>query len=147
MAGKTRGILVEGSKYGIVGGIGTLADIVLFNLVLFLIISISGQSEPITAKIASTIGSASLAYVGHGLWTFHNRGEKRSSPKVMLKFTVVTALGLLVSVGVVGFSHYILGFQSVLHNNFANTAALVISAIVRFIATRHWVFRGPRRSD
>ena len=145
MTGKTRGILVEGSKYGVVGGIGTLIDIALFNFVLWLSISVTSNPDPILAKTLSTIGSAGLTYLGHGFWTFRNRGGKRSSPTVMMKFGIVTALGLLISVVIVGLSHYVLGFQSLFANNVANLVALVTSALIRFIATRHWVFQGPRQ--
>lgn len=147
MTAKTREILVEGSKYGVVGGIGTLIDIVFFNLALLIIISVGGQAEPILAKTLSTIGSAGLTYIGHGFWTFRGRGGNRSSPKVMVRFALVTTLGLFVSVGIVGFSHYVLGFQRVLDNNVANVLALFVSALVRFIATRHWVFRGPKINE
>ena len=145
MTGKTREILVEGSKYGLVGGIGTFIDIFLFNFVLWLSISVTNHPEPILAKTLSTIGSAGLSYVGHGFWTFRNRGEKRSSPKVIMKFGIVAALGLLISIVIVGLSHYALGFESLFANNVANLVALVASALIRFIATRHWVFKGPRQ--
>lgn len=138
---RKRGIIVDGYKYGFVGGVGTVVDIAVFNLVLALSIALAGEVLPVLAKIVSTVVSAAAAYLGHGFWTFRGRGGSRSNPWTISKFAIVTGAGLLMSVGIVGFSHYILEFQTVTQNNFANAIALVVSALVRFVATRHWVFR------
>lgn len=136
-----RGILVDGYKYGFVGGIGTLVDIAVFNVVLWFSIAFAGEVLPVLAKTISTIVSAGATYVGHGFWTFRGRGGSRSSLWTISKFAIVTGVGLVISIGIVGVSHYIFGFQTVVENNVANAIALVVSALVRFVATRHWVFK------
>lgn len=142
MSTPTRAILVDGSKYGLVGGVGTLIDILLFNFFIWFSITVAGEPEPIFAKTLSTIISAGVTYLGHGFWTFRGREGKLSSLRTIAKFTAVTVMGLLIGVSVVGISHYVLGFQSVLANNGANLLALLLSAAARFMATRQWVFPG-----
>lgn len=142
MSAPRRAILIDGFKYGLVGGAGTLIDILLFNFFILLSITVAGQPEPILAKTLSTIHSAAVTYLGHGFWTFRGRGGKRSSVRTMAKYALVTTMGLVIGVGIVGMSHYLLGFQSVLANNGANLVALLLSAAARFLATRQWVFLG-----
>ena len=137
---RRRGILVDSYKYGFVGVVGTLVDIAVFNAVVWVGVEVTGEVLPVLAKTISTIISAGATYVGHGFWTFRGRGGSRSHPWTITKFALVTGLGLLISIGIVGTSHYILGLQSVAHNNTANAIALVVSAVARFVATRHWVF-------
>ena len=144
MGSRRRGILVDGYKYGFVGGVGTLVDVAVFNGVLVASIALTGEVLPVIAKTISTVVSAAATYVGHGFWTFRGRGGPRSNLWTISKFGIVTGIGLVISIGIVGVSHYIFGFQTVAQNNIANVVALVVSAVVRFIATRHWVFRGRK---
>jgi putative flippase GtrA len=138
--GRLRELFKDGSKYGVVGLFGTLLDFVIFNLLLFLMANLFGKTEPLSAKTISTILSAAVTYLLHGFWTFRNRGGSRRSLVTIALFGVVTAAGLVLSLGIVGFSHYFLGYTSLFANNVANSIALVVSALVRFFATRHLVF-------
>jgi putative flippase GtrA len=142
--GPLRELFEDGSKYGAVGALGTVLDFVIFNLTLFLMAILVGQTEPLSAKTISTILSAAVTYLLHGFWTFRNRGGSRRSLITISLFGVVTVAGLLLSLSIVGFSHYILGFTTFFANNVANSIALVFSALVRFFATRHLVFSNKR---
>jgi putative flippase GtrA len=94
----------------------------------------------LSAKTISTILSAAVTYLLHGFWTFRHRGGSRRSLITISLFGLVTVAGLFLSLGIVGFSHYFLGYTSLLANNVANSIALVVSALVRFFATRQLVF-------
>ncbi len=135
----------DGAKYGVVGVLGTILDILVFNLFLLAVLEVFATTEPISAKVFSTILSSFATYLLHGHWTFADRGGSRKSIRTISSFGIVTVLGLIVSVGVVGLAHYVAGLQSIAENNIANLVALAVSALIRFFLTRHWVFKGQRQ--
>ena len=56
-------------------------------------------------------------------------------------FFLLNAVGLLISIGVLWISHYLLGFTSPLADNLsANGIGLMLGTLFRFWAYRRWVF-------
>lgn len=147
MLGLKASIVPEALKYSVVGGAGTLVDIALFNLCLWLTSISLGSTAPVMAKIASTIGSALFAYIGHGFWTFRSRGGPRSEAATIGRFALITVIALVVGASIVGVAHYVFDFRDTLSNNVANVIALLVAAAFRFLTTRSWVFSGPRLRD
>lgn len=144
MRNQFQALVQDGAKYGVVGVLGTILDILFFNLFLLAVLEFFATTEPISAKVFSTVLSSFATYLLHGHWTFADRGGSRKSIQTISSFGIVTVLGLAVSVGVVGLAHYVAGLQSIAENNIANLVALAISALLRFFLTRHWVFKGER---
>jgi putative flippase GtrA len=66
-----------------------------------------------------------------------------------LQFAVVSVGGMLIALGCLWMSHYVLGFTSVLADNVSsNVVGLALGAAFRFWLYRVWVFRGsPVEAD
>jgi putative flippase GtrA len=134
-------LLHEMAKFGVVGAVAFVVDVGIFNLLRYH--SGSGSflyEKPITAKIISTVIATLVAYLGNRFWTFRDRDRVGYAREYAL-FFVLNAVGLLISVGCLFVSHYLLGLTSPLADNLsANGIGLVLGTLFRFWAYRRWVF-------
>ena len=68
-----------------------------------------------------------------------------------VEFFAVSLLGILVALGCLAFSHYVLDLDTVLEDNISkNVVGLVLGSIIRFALYRYWVYhpsRGHRVAD
>jgi putative flippase GtrA len=133
-------------KFGVVGLICFVIDVSIFNLLRSGVFG-TGHffSEPIGAKIASSVISTVIAWLANRFWTFRHR--RRSDVAVeFLEFGAVGAVGIGIGVACVAVSHYVLGFTSLLADNIAaNVVGLVLGTAFRFLMYRYWVFGSTRR--
>ena len=119
------------------GPIAFVIDVGLFNLLLYF-----GplQDKPLTAKVVSVVAATTFAYFGNRFWTYRNRG-RRSMRREYVLFFVFNGIALLISVGCLWFSHYVLGLDSPLADNIsANVVGVLLGTLFRFVAYRTWVF-------
>lgn len=138
------GLLVrELGKFGVVGGIAFIIDIVLFNVAA----SMFGLG-PLTAKTLSTVVAASVAFVGNRFWTWRHRGRSGLAREYGLYF-FFNAVGLGIGLGCLAISHYGLGsiwpgvFRTLLADNLAaNVVGVALGTLFRFWAYRRFVFVG-----
>jgi putative flippase GtrA len=129
-----RVLLKEIGAFGVVGGFSFVVDLALFQL-LYAHVGLGA----VTAKVASTLVSTTVAYVGHRYWSFSHRaqlGPRRS----FLLFTVINGGTLLLGAGIVAFVRYPLGQDSVLVIQLANIASIVLGSVLRWLTYRWWVF-------
>jgi putative flippase GtrA len=132
-----RAVVHEVAKFGIVGAVAFVIDVGLFNLLLYF-----GplQDKPLTAKVVSVVAATTFAYFGNRFWTYRNRG-RRSMRREYVLFFVFNGIALLISVGCLWFSHYVLGLDSPLADNIsANVVGVLLGTLFRFVAYRTWVF-------
>jgi putative flippase GtrA len=130
------------TKFALVGGVGFVVDTVSFTL---LRLTPAFASSPLKAGIISTVLAIAANWIGNRYWTF---GPHRSSRGVAeaLEFLAVSILGMLVALGCLAISHYLLGFDTVLADNISkNVVGLVLGSIIRFALYRYWVYH-PSRS-
>ncbi len=133
-------LLREIAKFGVVGMIAFVVDIGLFNLLRGLDLGGPLAGKPLTAKVVSVVVATTVAYFGNRYWTFRHRGRTSMRREYVL-FFVLNAVGLLISVGCLWFSHYALGFTSLLADNIsANFVGLGLGTLFRFWSYRRWVF-------
>ncbi len=134
-------------QFALVGGVGFVVDTGVFNLLRLTVFDPARIHEgPLLAKTVSTIVAIAVNWVGNRYWTF---GPHRSTRGAMeaLEFLAVSILGMLVGLGCLWVSHYVLGFDSPLADNIsANAIGLLLGSIVRFALYRHWVYH-PRRAN
>jgi len=134
----------EFGKFGVVGGIAFIVDLVVFNLL------IAGDGmPPLLAKTISTVIAATLAFVGNRFWTWRHR-ERSGLHREYLLYFFFNAVGLGIGLACLGISHYGLGsiwpsiFQTTLVDNlsgqFVGTAA---GTLFRFWSYRRFVFIDP----
>lgn len=133
-----RALIHEIAKFGIIGMISFVIDVGLFNLLLF-----GGGpfiGKPLTAKMVSVAVATTFAYFGNRFWTFRHRGRTNMGREYVL-FFLLNGVAMLIAVGCLAFSHYVLGFTSALADNIsANVIGLALGTLFRFWSYRKWVF-------
>ena len=133
-------------KFALVGGVGFVLDVAVFNGLRLTVLSNERLHEaPLLAKAASTLVAIAANWVGNRFWTFGPHRSTRSALEAV-EFVAVSVLGMLVGIGCLWLSHYVLGFDSVLADNIAsNVVGLLLGSAVRFTLYRHWVYHPARR--
>ena len=136
-----RSRVAELARFGSVGAVAYVVDLGLFNLLRF------GPGEllfhkPLTAKVISVAVATLVAWIGNRYWTFSDR-KTSSRGRELAGFVVVNVGGLVIGVGCLAFSHYVLGFRSPLADNIsANVVGLFLGTAFRYVFYRRLVFTG-----
>lgn len=138
---RTRTQIAELARFGSVGTAAYVVDLGLFNLPQ------RGPREvlagkPLTAKVVSVAVATLAAWLGSRYWTF---AELRTSsrPRELAGFVAVNVGGLVIGVGCLGFSHYLLGLTSPLADNIsANGVGLALGMGFRYVLYKRLVFTG-----
>jgi putative flippase GtrA len=130
------------TKFGTVGVAGLIVDVGGFNILRYA----GGQgplyNQPLTAKVISTALGIMVSWVGNRYWTFrdHRRDAIR---REFLLFLAVSLGGLAISLGVLAFTHYVLGLHTALDDNIsANVIGLGLATAFRYWAMHKHVFTG-----
>jgi putative flippase GtrA len=129
------------TKFALVGGVGFVVDVVSYNL---LRLTPAFGGSPIKAAVISTTLAIAANWIGNRYWTF---GPHRSSRGALeaIEFLAVSLLGMLVALGCLAVSHYVLGFRTVLADNISKqVVGLLLGSAIRFLLYRHWVYHPAR---
>lgn len=138
-----RGLLSELGKFGLVGFLSLGVDLVVFNVVLAVL-----PHKPLTAKVVSTVLSATNAYVLNRHWSFKKRTRQHALGRELVLFMLLNAIGLLIALSCLAVSHYALGFESRLADNVAaNGFGLVLGTAFRFWSYRRFVWVRPAQAS
>lgn len=134
-------------KFGAVGLVGFAVDVTVFNLLRATIFDPDQvHAGPLYAKIISTVLAILTNWVGNRYWTF---GKYRQSTTIRegIEFFAVSLAGMGIGLACLWFSHYVLGYTSVIADNISsNVIGLALGSIFRFVLYRYWVF-SPNRAD
>ena len=134
-----RVLLGELAKFGVVGSVSLLLDVAVFNAVLHVL-----PHKPLTAKVVSTLVSATNAFVLNRHWSFRARQRGESLRREAVLFALLNAGGLVIALTCLGISHYVLGFDSRLADNVAaNGVGLVLGTAFRFWSYRRFLWIAP----
>ena len=142
-----RKLLLQFTRFGLVGGVGLVVDFGVFNLLRATIFDPDRIHEgPVFAKIISTVLAIIVNWIGNRFWTFReHRG--RQLVREGVEFGIVSVGGLLIGLACLFVSHYLLGFTSLLADNISsNVVGLALGTAFRFSLYRLWVF-SPRRGE
>lgn len=134
-------------RFGLVGGVGLVVDIVIFNALRTTVLEphfVAGG--PIIAKVISTSIAIVVNWIGNRYWTF--RSERRTDVlREGIEFAVVSVAGAGIALGCLWISHYVLGLTSILDDNIAtNVVGLALGTAFRFALYRLWVYSGRPRT-
>ena len=135
----------EVGRFLVVGGLGLVVDVGLFNLLRFDLGLGDGQGvlvdKPITAKVLSVVAATIVTYAGNRTWTWRHR-ERTGVVREYTLFVLLNAAAMVIAVLPLAISHYVLGFTSPLADNIAaNVVGLALGTAFRFFAYRRWVFK------
>ena len=143
-----REISKEAGKYALVGSLGFVADVGLFNALSLYQISTQGQSDAIQNKILSTGFAILVTYLGNSRWTFRHRTGRAEGVHRISLYLAVNVIGMGISLVFLATSRYLLGFDSLLADNISgNILGNGTAVVFRFIANRYLVFPKANGGD
>lgn len=132
--------LVEFIQFCTVGLGSYVVDVGLFNFLAYSGAIHLPWDAPMVAKTLSVFVSIIFSWVVNRMWTFHNKSDKSRGREFAL-FLAINIGGLLIALGCLGFSRYILGLDSQLADNIsANIVGLVLGTAFRYVCYRYLVF-------
>jgi putative flippase GtrA len=145
---RTRAIALvhEVGKFGTVGGVAFLIDLVIFNVLLH------AGLETLLAKTISTVIATTVAFAGNRFWTWRDRTHHHMG-RQYTTFFLLNAIGLGIGLSCLAISHYGLGqiwpaLQSPLADNISGQfVGTAIGTLFRFWSYRRFVFRSAAEAD
>jgi putative flippase GtrA len=142
---RLRILATEFIRFGLVGGVGFVVDIGVFNLLRTTVMDPGHmQGGPVIAKLISTTLAILVNWLGNRYWTFRDR-RRADVLRESVEFFAVSIVGMGIGLGCLWFSHYVLGFTSLVADNISgNVIGLVLGAAFRFVLYRVWVFGSHR---
>ena len=128
-------------QFAVVGGIGFVIDIAVFNLLRATIFSPENLAAgPILAKVVSTSLAITANWIGNRWWTFMHR-RRADVLREAVEFALVSITGSAIALVCLGLSHYGFHLVSPLADNIsANVIGLALGSLVRFTLYQKYVF-------
>ncbi|WP_268921047.1 GtrA family protein [Marisediminicola senii] len=125
----------------IVGGLGFVIDAVTFNVLVYWNGSGPLFDLPLLAKIIA-IGLATVGtYVGNRFLTYRDR-TGGSSVRQFAIFAAINVIAILLQLGCLGFSRYVLGLADPVSDNLWGTfIGQGVATVFRYVTYGRWVFR------
>src|ERR1700743_1317985 len=139
-------LISQFARVGVVGLVGLVVDVGLFNLLCLTVLKPATVHEgALWATFLSTSVAIVVNWLGNRYWTF--RYQRRSHwVREGFEFVLVSGGGLLIDLFCVWFSEHVLGYHSLLSDNIAkNVVGLALGTIFRFTFYRLWVFSPMRK--
>lgn len=133
-----RPLASEISKFASIGGVNTVVNIVLFNLLL--------QIGPLKANVVATAVATTSSYFMNRHWTYRKL-PKSSLRREYTLFFALNLVGLLIESAVLFGARYGLHFDEhsdILAFNIAKFVGLGIGTAFRFWSYRRFVFRAEK---
>lgn len=125
----------EAAKFGAVGAVGLLVNLVVFNLVRH------GTGMPVVrAGVLATVVAIVFNYVGFRYFTYRDR-DKSGRTKELSLFLLFSVVGLVIENGVLYAATYGFGWDTPLLSNVFKFVGIGIATLFRFWSYRSWVFR------
>jgi putative flippase GtrA len=143
--GTVRRLIAQLARFGVVGAVGFVVDTVIFNVLRATVLSPDEvHSGPFWAKVVSTVVAIFVNWMGNRYWTF--REQRRTvAAREGFEFVVVSLGGMVISLGCLGISHYVLGLTSALADNVSgNVIGLLLGTAFRFWLYKVWVYHPER---
>jgi putative flippase GtrA len=129
--------------FAVVGGVGYLVDVGVFNLLRYAGEPGLLEHKPLTAKAISVAVATIVTYAGNRHWTWRHRAWSGTHREFAI-FVVLNAVGMAIALACLAVSHYVIGLTDPVADNVsANGVGLALGTAFRFWAYRRWVFRAP----
>lgn len=131
-------------RLGMVGGMNTVVDFGIFNVLLFLLPD--ERWEPSVAVTISYIAATAFSYVLNRRWTFELDGTWGSSRETGA-FYIVNTIALAATLAIVEGAQVLWGPLTVLQLNLAKFAAVIVILFPKYAGYRDLVFRRSIEKD
>ncbi|MGW4022989.1 GtrA family protein [Streptomyces sp. NPDC005009] len=122
-------------KFGAVGGMGLLVNLLVFNLVRQVT-----DLQVVRASIIATVVAIVFNYIGFRYFAYRDR-DKSGRTREMTLFLLFSAVGLVIENGVLYTATYGFGWDSPLQSNIFKFLGIGVATLFRFWSYRTWVFR------
>jgi len=132
-------------RFGVVGLSATLIHVAVFLLLTGVQFSEGSRLDPQVANLLAWMSAFVVSFLGHYHWTFAGLQDpgSRSTYQTLLRFLVVSLLGLGLNSGLVLLVVDVLGRPPVVAAVFMAT----LTPAVSFVISRYWAFRGGAGKD
>ena len=131
-------VIRQAVKFVLVGGLNTLIDLGVLNLLIFITGIASGSGYSIFKGISFTVAVIN-SYFLNKLWTFKGTGRK------FLQFFIVSLIGFGINVGAASFIVNVIGapvgMPASLWANIGAVSAVFITLFFNFIGSKYIVFK------
>jgi putative flippase GtrA len=134
--------LSEGAKFLTVGGLATVVAFVIFNGLVHGYFGGPGpmHEQPLVAFVIGNAVGMLVSYRGTRSWAFRSR-EVVGLAGGRLSFFAVNAASMVIPLGCLAFTRYVLGLSDPVADNIAaNVVGLGLGTIARFWALRRFIF-------
>ena len=131
----------EMAKFGTVGALAFTVDIVLLN-----VLSVGLGVPELRSKVAASVVATCVAFALNRAWTFRHR-EQQGLGRESLLFFALNAVGLAISLVVIGGVTYGLDLQGALALNIANVFGTGLGTLFRFWSYRRFVWLHPEQVE
>lgn len=131
-------------RLGMVGGMNTVVDFGIFNVLLLLLPD--ERWEPSVAVTISYIAATAFSYVLNRRWTFELDGTWGSSRETGA-FYIVNTIALAATLAIVEGAQVLWGPLTVLQLNIAKFAAVILILFPKYAGYRDLVFRRSIEKD
>ncbi|MFV0129571.1 GtrA family protein [Streptomyces sp. HMX112] len=128
-------LLREVAKFGLIGGLGLLVNMAVFNLVRH-----TTDIPVVRASLLATVVAIVFNYLGFRYFTYRER-DKSGRTKELTLFLLFSLVGLVIENGVLYTATYGFGWDSPLESNFFKFSGIAVATLFRFWSYRTWVFR------
>ncbi|MCX5391085.1 GtrA family protein [Streptomyces sp. NPDC006482] len=132
---RLNGLFREVAKFGVVGGLGVLVNLGVFNLVRHF-----SDLQVVRASLVATVVAIGFNYVGFRYFTYRDR-DKSGRTKELSLFLLFSLVGMVIENGVLYAATYGFGWDGPLASNFFKFFGIGIGTLFRFWSYRTWVFR------
>ncbi|PJJ61762.1 GtrA family protein [Compostimonas suwonensis] len=133
-------------KFGAVGAVGLVIDVVISNVLWLTVLAPSVVHEgPIIAKFISTVVAIFANWIGNRYWTFA-KDRQKNTMREGIEFFAVSVVGMVIPLLCLWVTHYLLDFTSIWADNVSsNVIGLGLGAVFRFVLYRYWVYAPNRK--
>ena len=123
----------ELAKFGIVGIVGVVVQLVAFSILL-------DSMQTVRANIVATLIAIGTNYIGYRYWVYRNADKKTRSREITL-FLIFSGIGLLIQNAVLYALTYGLGLDTKLEKLVCTVIGIGVATVFRFWSYRTWVFK------
>ncbi|MGW1430579.1 GtrA family protein [Streptomyces sp. NPDC002431] len=125
----------EVAKFGVVGGVGLVVNIVVSNL-LWRYTPIPTVRAGLLATFVAILGN----YIGFRHWTYRDR-DKSGRTRELTLFLLFSAVGAVIETGVLYVATYGFGWDTPVQSNVFKVLGIGVATLFRFWSYRTWVFK------